>query len=122
MFLSFFSSSWCRRLVAVCEGGKGWLQFVSVAYPFRVSKETKCHSCIFSVFLNISLPLVFCINSTKCNTGKRTQRKMKEGGITEELLISVLKNSASALYITCFSLHLFLWKLLKELLKLAISK
>ena len=65
----------------------------------------------FSIFLDISLPLVFYIAQKtvlqkKKKKKKKTQRKMKEGSMPDEQIKSVLKNSASATFrITVHYLH-----------------
>ena len=67
-------------------------------------EDTTCHSKIFSIFLNVSLPLVFCTGQKTILANK--QRKMKEGSMSDERLKMVLANSTSAVMrITVHYLH-----------------
>ena len=58
-------------------------------------EDTKCHSCIFSIFIHLSLPLVICTAEMAILANKRG-RKLKEGRMHDEQMKSVLKNNASA--------------------------
>ena len=87
-----------------------------MGFRFWVTEDTKCHSFIFTIFLNLNLPLVICTVDNAI-LAKQTRRKMKEGSMHDEQMKSVLKNNASAVMsITVHYLHFALVPMETEIL------
>ena len=83
-------------------------------FRFLVTEDTKCHSCIFSIFLNLSLPLVICI--AKAILANRHDAKWKKEVCTMNKwnrFWKIMHQLSCALpYIICI-LHWFLWHAVK---------
>ena len=83
----------------------GWFHFGATA-------DRKCHSWIFSIFLNVSLPLVFC-TAQKTILANKHNAKWKQGACPMNnwnwFWKTVHQLSGALPYIICI-LHWLLWK------------
>ena len=81
-------------------------------FVFLATEDTKCHSWIFSIFLNIDLPLVFCTAQKTILANKHNAKSKKEACLINnwnQFWKTVQHLSCALSYIICI-LHWFLWK------------
>ena len=81
-------------------------------FRFNATEDTKCHSWIFSIFLNVSLPLVFCTAQKTILANKHNAKWKKEAcpmNNWKRVWKTAHQLSCALPYIICI-LHWFLWK------------
>ena len=81
-------------------------------FRFLATEDTKCHSWIFSIFLNVSLPLVVCTAQKTILTNKHKTKWKKEAcpmNYWKRFWKTVHQLSCTLPYIISI-LHWFLWK------------